>query len=78
MKDKIVECATLIVKKYPITYRNLYANLETITIRYTNENDKKRLKEYGADSCYNCKYAKECRYQHYITKVKNTLIKFLK
>lgn len=52
--DKITECVELIVNKYPIAYRNLYNNLETITIRYTNIEDRLRLKEIGADSCYNC------------------------
>lgn len=54
LKNKVIECVGLILKKYPIAYRNLYTNLETITIRYTNIEDKIRLREIGADSCYNC------------------------
>ena len=52
--DKVIECVGLIINKYPIAYRNLYNNLETITIRYTNIEDRLRLKGIGADSCYNC------------------------
>ena len=52
--DKVIECVELIINKYPIAYRNLYNNLETITIRYTNIEDRLRLKGIGADSCYNC------------------------
>ena len=54
LKGKVIECVELIVKKYPIAYRNLYINLQTITIRYSNETDKIRLQEIRADSCYNC------------------------
>lgn len=55
IKDKIMECVELIVRKYPVAYKNLYINLETITIRYSKESDIDILKEVGADSCYVCK-----------------------
>lgn len=54
LADKVIECVELIVNKYPMSYRNLYNNLETITIRYANIEDRIRLKSIGADSSYNC------------------------
>lgn len=54
LKDKIIECASMIVDKFPIAYKNLLNNLDTITIRYMNEQDSERLKKVKADSAYDC------------------------
>lgn len=50
--DKIIECVELIVNKYPITYKNLYTNLENITITSPTLEEEKKLNELGADSSY--------------------------
>ncbi|MBQ9072772.1 MAG: hypothetical protein IJY25_06410 [Bacilli bacterium] len=56
LKDKIFECAELIIRKYPIAYRNLYANLETITIRHPNNDEEIELKNKGVDSAYKAQH----------------------
>ena len=53
LKHKVFECVSLILKKYPIAYENLYKNLSTIEIRFTNVNDKNRLNGLNVDSSYN-------------------------
>ncbi len=53
LKDKIIECVTLIINKYPMSYRNLNNNLENITIRYTTKEDDDRLNKINAKSIYN-------------------------
>jgi len=66
------------IKQYPNKYKNAIAFLKASQLDKTAfDLDKMKLPSTlkrricVKDSCYNCKYAKECRYQHYITKVKN-------